>query len=127
VQPDPQEGQPVVKLGDVCELPAEPVEGLGDDDLETAALGVEQNLLELLPESTGAALSVIGIHPDKLPALALDVAPAALDLVLDRGFALLVRAEAGISSCAQREIPVIRGHVNTSVIFEVSCMPSLAA
>ncbi len=53
VQPDAQEAQPVMELGDVRELAAEPVEGLRDDDLETARFGVDQNLLELLPGPAG--------------------------------------------------------------------------
>jgi hypothetical protein len=84
VQFDAEERQPVVQIGDVGELAAEPVQGLDDDHVEPARRGVHLHLLERRAQSARAAQRAVRVDPYDLPALELGVPPADLGLVLNR-------------------------------------------
>jgi hypothetical protein len=98
----PKKSWPIVQVRHIGELAAQPVQGLDDDHVETAALGVDLHLPEFGSEPAGAALRVLGVDLDDGPALELGVAPADLDLILDRGLTLVVRAVAGVDGGAER-------------------------
>src|SRR5262249_44712403 len=111
-QLDPGEAEAVVELGDVGKLAAEAVERLDEDDVEAAGREIGDEALVTRPGARGAAQRpVLGMGDDD-PALLLGVAPADLDLILDRGLALqLARVPAvddgahkGLSSM-ERAIP----------------------
>jgi hypothetical protein len=100
VQPDAQEGQPVVEIRHVCELAAEPVERFAKHDVELTCRRVDLQLLEPGPEPAGAALRVIYLGLHDRPAFDLGIAPANLELVLDRRLALIVGAVPGVDLSA---------------------------
>jgi hypothetical protein len=61
VQADAHEGQAVVQIGDVGQLAPDPIQRLGDNDVEAATLGVDQHLLEGVAETAAAALGPVGV------------------------------------------------------------------
>ena len=87
-QLDPGEAEAIVELGDVGELAAQAVERLNEDDVEAAGGEIGDEALVARPEARGAAQCPVLVMTDDGPALPLGVAPADLDLILDRGLAL---------------------------------------
>jgi hypothetical protein len=84
VQSDAQKTQPVVQVGHIGELAAEPVERLDHHDIEPALLGIGLHLLERRAKAAGPAQRLVGIDLPSRPALPLDIPPADLQLILDR-------------------------------------------
>src|SRR5215472_5042774 len=93
---DAAEAEAVVQVGDVGELAAQAVERLADDHIELLQLGVGDHLLVLRPEPAGPAQRPVGVDLDHGPALALGLAPADFDLVLDALLALQVAGKAAV-------------------------------
>ena len=80
----------VVKIGEVGQPPAQPVDGFYDDDVELSSLCVLQQALVLRAKNGSAGDGGVGIRADDRPAECLTIAPAFDDLVLDRLGPLLV-------------------------------------
>jgi hypothetical protein len=80
----------VVEGGYVRQAPAQPIERLDHDDVETSAGKVMQQFPIARPGGATAADRPIRVDDAKLPALTLDQAAADLDLILDRSFTLPV-------------------------------------
>jgi hypothetical protein len=104
VQPNPQEAEAVVQIRNIRELAPEPVQGLGEDQIEAATVGVGLHLLERRPKPARPAQRAVGVDLDHRPALPLGMAAADLDLILDRRLALVVQAVAGIERTAQHGV-----------------------
>ncbi len=100
VELDAGEGEPIVHVGDVGQLPAEPVERLHHDDVERVALDIGDQLLVAGAKAARPAHRAILVCLHEDPALPLSEAPAHLDLVLDRGLALVLAAVAGVDDGA---------------------------
>ena len=98
-----------MQLGDIGELAADAVERLADDDVEGAALGIPAQLLQPRPEAAGAADGGIGVRAQQRPALAGDQPAADLELILDRGFALVLAGIAGIDDGAHQRLSQVPG------------------
>ena len=108
-QLDAEVGQQIVQLGDIGELAADAVERLADDDVEGAALGITPQLLQPRPEAAGAADGGIGVGAQQRPALAGDQPAADLELILDRGFALVLGGIAGVDDGAHQRLSQVPG------------------
>jgi hypothetical protein len=96
-QPDAGEAEALEDAGDVLLVARQPVERLGDHQLEALGAGVLEQPVGLgaVPQAR-AADRVVGIDADDLRAEALGVLAAEPDLVVDRALALLVGAVTGI-------------------------------
>ena len=94
--PHAAEAQLLEQGGDVLLVAGEPVERLGDDDVEGAGPGVLQQLLVARPKPAGAGAGGVAVGGDDGPALPVDPLPADPDLVLDRGLALEVGRVPGV-------------------------------
>ncbi len=90
-----------MQRGDVGELTAETIERLDDDDVEGAGFGVGENLLVSRPEGAAARERPILVRTNQCPALGIDQPATNLDLILDRGVALLVGAVASLDHGAR--------------------------
>ena len=108
-QLDAEVGEQIVQLGDVGELAADAVQRLADDDVEGAALGIPPQLLEGRPEAAGAADGGIGVGAQQRPALAGDPPAADLELIFDRGFALVLGGIAGVDDGAHQRLSASSG------------------
>ena len=87
------EGAAIVEIGDVGELASEAIKRFNYDHVEDAAIEVGQQLLITRAEAAGAAHRRVGVGRDRRPAALRDVAGADLDLVGERGGALVLAAE----------------------------------
>ena len=94
-QPHAGEGQLLEQAGDVLLVAAQPVQRLGDHDVEPAGAHVLEQPLVARPQRRGAAHRVVGVDLGHRPALPLGQLAAQPHLVLDRGLALRVRASSG--------------------------------
>ena len=92
--------QAVVQVRHIGELAAHPVQGLANDHLECAGFQVCQELTVAVPECAAAADCPVHVVRGERPALLLDIAAADLDLILDRGLALVVARIAGVDDGA---------------------------
>ncbi len=101
VQLDAIKGQAVEEIGDIGELAPEPVDGLGDDDIEAPRLGIGEQALEIGTKPAGAALRAVLIGGGQGPALARDVAAADFQLVFDGCVALVVGGIASVDDGAE--------------------------
>jgi len=101
---DAREGAAIVEIGNVGELASEAIKRFDDDHVEEAAIEVGQQLLIARPEAAGAAHRRVGVVVDRGPAALRDVAGADLDLVGDRGGALVLAAEPRIDCRAHHRV-----------------------
>ncbi|HTM96580.1 MAG TPA: hypothetical protein VL100_12310 [Croceibacterium sp.] len=98
---DPREGQAIMEVRDVGQLAAEAVNRFADHHIDAARLGIGQQSLETRASAAGAADRGVVIHFRDCPALALGIATADLDLIGDRGGALVLGGVAGIDGNAR--------------------------
>lgn len=101
VDPDAQMLHPLVELRDIGELPRQPVHGLGKNDIELARPCLALQGLDPGAEHAGSRRGAVMIGGGDLPAFAGGEIAAGLDLILDRGIALLVGRKAGVDRHAQ--------------------------
>jgi hypothetical protein len=97
----PREGQPIMEVRDVGQFAAEAVNRFADHHIDATRLGIGQQALEARAPAAGAADRGVVIHFGDRPALALGIAPADLDLIGDRGRALVLGGIAGIDGNAR--------------------------
>ncbi len=102
---DACEGTAVMKVCDISEFAAEAIERLNNDHVEDAGVEFGQKLLISRPEAARATHRGVSVGADPRPTLLLDVAGADLDLVLNRGLALVLAAEAGVNDRAHDRLP----------------------
>ena len=95
-QADAGEAQPLEQSGDVFLIARQPVERLGQNDVEQAAPGISQEPLIRRPYSARPAAGAIYVDIEIRPTLRPDRLPAKPDLALDRGSALHVARVSGI-------------------------------
>jgi hypothetical protein len=107
-QSDAREGAAIVEIGDVGELASQAIQRFDYDDVEEAAIEIGQQLLIAGPETAGAAHRRVGVSGHRRPAALRDVAGGDLDLVGDRGGALVLAAEPGIDRGAHHQISLLR-------------------
>ncbi|MEZ5827110.1 MAG: hypothetical protein R3D01_01405 [Hyphomicrobiales bacterium] len=96
MEADATELQMIVEARHVGEATPQPVQRFADDDVELACLGINKHLPVGWSVDAGTAQRAIIIAADERPILAIDVAPTDLDLILDRGFTLIVRRVSGV-------------------------------
>ena len=89
-------GQALEQARYVRLIAAQPVHGLGQHDVETAAPGVLHQLLNAGTKQRGARDCPVAVAVRDRPALPLGVQPAEPQLVLDGGVPLAVGGVAGV-------------------------------
>src|SRR5262249_43605042 len=94
--PDTVEAELLVEASDILLVAREPVEGLGDDQVEAAGTGVLQELLVPRPQPAGTGGRGVAVGRHQRPAFPVDALPADPHLVLDRRLPLEVRRIASI-------------------------------
>ena len=114
---DAGEGEVLEQGGDVLLVAGEPVEGLGDDDVEGAGAGVLQQLLVARPKPAGTRARGVAIGREQRPALPIDPLPADPNLVLDRGLALEIGGIPGVNDSAHGRARTSRSPCS------ISCRP----
>ena len=77
-------------------VPADAVERFGDDDLNLAQEAFVEQGLDARAQKVGAAQSGVGINPGHRPAGIHDKFSAKPNLILDRGFTLVVGTISGV-------------------------------
>jgi len=97
------EGAAVVEIGDISELTAKPADCFDDNDVEDARMEIGQKLLITRTKAARAADRGVGVSLDQGPTLFVEVAPAHLDLVVNRSFTLVLQAVASINDRAHQE------------------------
>ena len=85
---------------DVLEVPRQPVETFGQDDVDAAGSDGGEHGLIPWPQGGGAGDRVVGVDLVNVPALPVRAGTADADLVLDRGVALGIGGIAGIDENA---------------------------
>jgi hypothetical protein len=95
-QPYPGKAQPLEQSGDILLVARQPIERLGDDDVELPPARVFEQALIGWPQCARAADRAIGVGVPILPAFMLDSRAAEPDLVLNRCVALQSRGIAGV-------------------------------
>lgn len=96
----PLKPHPLEEGGDMFLIPAETVEALGDNHIETVPPSVLHQALVGWAQIGCAADAAIGIGLRLPPALALDQTQAQAVLILDRGVALQIGGISGVYCCA---------------------------
>jgi hypothetical protein len=98
---DFEEREPVVEVGHVREFAAEPVNRLADHGVEASGFGVREETLKSGPKPAGTAYRAVIIHSGLGPTVLPDVSSADLNLILDRGLALVLGAVSGVNHRAR--------------------------
>ena len=110
-QRDVCKGQGLPDAGGVLLVAADPVQRLGQHDVEEATLGIGDQGLQARAVGGGAAQRVVGIDLGDRPALSLGARPADTHLIVDRVLRLALRRVARVD----RNTPVWRVVLGRSI------------
>jgi hypothetical protein len=85
---------------DIGQVAAQAVECFAQHDVEPAGAGIHLQAAQPRPEGAGATDRRVTVFLDDVPSHARGIAAANFDLILDGGFALILRTVAGVDDGA---------------------------